>query len=108
MLILFDQGTPVPISRFLKSHTVKTAWQQGWDTLKNGELLEVAERAGFEVFVTPDKNMQYQQNLTGRRIAVVVLGSPQWPSVRLHIDRVIAAIEAAIPGAYVEVDITGE
>jgi hypothetical protein len=52
--------------------------------------------------------MQYQQNLTGRRIAVVVLGSPQWPSVRLHIERVIAAIEAATPGAYVEVDITGE
>lgn len=108
MLILFDQGTPVPIRGFLKGHTVKTAFQQGWATLKNGELLRAAENAGFDVFLTPDKNMQYQQNLMGRKGAVVVLGSPQWPCARFHIERIIAAVEAAKPGVYVEVDIPGE
>ena len=69
MLILFDQSTPVPIRKFLKSHTVKTAFQLGWATLKNSELLKAAEDAGFDVFITADKNMQYQQKLTGRKLA---------------------------------------
>jgi hypothetical protein len=59
-------------------HTVETAAQRGWDKLKNGELLEAAEEAGFAVLVTPDKNIRYQQNLLLRRIALVVLGNPQW------------------------------
>jgi hypothetical protein len=61
MLVLFDQGIPVPIRSFLIGHTVETAAQRGWDKLKNGELIEVAEGAGFEVLVTPDKNIRYQQ-----------------------------------------------
>jgi hypothetical protein len=92
MRVLFDQSTPVPIRPFLKGHNVRTAAQQGWDTLKNGELLNVAEEAGFEVFVTPDKNMRHQQNLEGRRIAIVVIGTPQWPALRLYVERVVAAI----------------
>src|SRR5437016_7865604 len=63
MLVLFDQSTPVPIRPSLKGHTVETAWQRGWDKLKNGDLLRAAEEAGFEVLVTPDKNIRYQQNL---------------------------------------------
>jgi hypothetical protein len=105
MLILFDQATPVPIRPFLKGHTVRTAAQQGWDTLKNGELLNAAEKAGFEMLVTPDKNMRYQQNLTGRKIAVVVITNPQWPILRLHVEKVVAAVNAATPGSYTEVDI---
>ena len=61
MLVLFDQGTPVPIRKFLKGHIVETAAQRGWDTLKNGELLRKAEEAGFNVLLTPDKNIRYQQ-----------------------------------------------
>ncbi len=49
MLVLFDQATPVPLRPFLKEHIVKTAWQQGWDRLRNGDLLRMAEDAGFEV-----------------------------------------------------------
>jgi len=64
MLVLFDQSTPVPIRNFLKGHTVETAWQRGWDKLKNGDLLRAAEEVGFEVLVTPDKNIRNQQNLT--------------------------------------------
>ena len=105
MLVLFDQGTPVPIRKFLTGHVVQTTAQRGWDELKNGELLKAAEAAGFEVFLTPDKNIRFQQNLTMRGIAVVVLGNPQWPVLRRHVDRVVAAVKAARPGTYVEVEI---
>jgi hypothetical protein len=105
MLVLFDQGTPVPIRPFPKEHTVQTASERGWDTLQNGELLKAAEAAGFNVLVTPDKNIRYQQNLTVRTIALVVLGNPQWPILRLRVDRVVAAVNAARPGSYTEVEI---
>jgi hypothetical protein len=105
MLILFDHGTPRGIARFLPGHSVTRARERGWETLSNGDLLAEAERAGFEVFVTADKNIQYQQNLTGRKIALVVLSTPQWPLVRVHTDKVAAAVNAATPGSYVEVQI---
>ena len=105
MFVLFDQGTPVPIRPFLKEHTVQTTAERGWDTLENGELLKAAEAAGFNVLVTRDKNIRYQQNLTVRIIALVVLGNPQWPILRLHIQRVVAAVNAARPGSYTEVEI---
>lgn len=72
MLILLDQGTPAPIRALLRGHEVQTAAQRGWDILKNGELLNAAEEAGFEVLVTPDKNIRHQQNLTTRKIAILV------------------------------------
>src|SRR5207302_9749561 len=81
MRILFDQGTPVQIRRSLEAHTVKTSREQGWSTLANGELLRVAEEAGFDVLLTTDKNIRFQQNLEGRRIAVVVLGNGLCPRV---------------------------
>ena len=105
MLVLFDQGTPVPIRPLLKGHTVRTAAKEGSDTLKNGDLLKVAEEAGYDVLLTPDKNMSYQQNLRGRKIAIVVIGNAQWPSLRPHVERVVAAVYAAMPGSYIVVDI---
>ncbi len=99
MLVLFDQGTPVPMRPFLIGHIVETAAQRGWDKLKNGELLEAAEEAGFEVLLTPDKNIRYQQNLALRKIAIVVLGNPQWPVLRRHVERVVLAVNAAQPGS---------
>ena len=105
MLVLFDQSTPVPIRPSLKGHTVETAWQRGWDKLKNGDLLRAAEEAGFEVLVTPDKNIRHQQNLRNYTIAIIVLGNPQWPVLRHHVDRVVAAVNAAKPGTYCEVEI---
>jgi predicted nuclease of predicted toxin-antitoxin system len=78
MRILFDQATPVPLRAYLSGHTVSTAAERGWDELRNGDLLTAAENAGFEVLVTTDKNMQYQQNLSTRRVAIVVLGKGNW------------------------------
>lgn len=105
MLILFDHVTPSGIARFLPAHTVTKAKDRGWDTLTNGDLLTEAERAGFDVLLTADKNMRYQQNLRGRRIAIIVLSTPQWPVVRLYVERVAAAVNAAKPGSYTEVEI---
>jgi hypothetical protein len=105
MLILFDHGTPAPLTSFLTGHIVKKTKELGWDTLNNGELLKVAEEAAFEIFLTTDKNIRYQQNLADRVIAIVVLSNSRWPVVRLHVDRVVAAIAAATPGTYTEVEI---
>jgi len=105
MRIIFDQATPVPIRSYLKGHLVRTAAQQGWDTLRNGDLLAAAEADGFDLLLTTDKNMRYQQRLAGRKIAVIVLGQQQWPLLRPHIDRVIAAVDACTPGSYAEVEI---
>jgi hypothetical protein len=79
MRVLFDQPTPVPIRRFLTGHSVRTAAQQQWAALKNGDLLTAAEEAGFEAFLTTDRNIRYQQDLASRSIAIVVIGVQQWP-----------------------------
>jgi hypothetical protein len=105
MRILFDHGTPRSIARWLHGHIVVEAIARGWDRLSNGELLKAAEEAGFDVLLSTDKNIQYQQNLTGRKIAVVILGNPQRPAVHRYIDRVVAAVNAATPGSYAAVDI---
>jgi hypothetical protein len=103
--ILFDQGSPAPLRESLRKHDISTAYERGWSTLKNGELLEAAEREGFEVFVTTDARLRYQQNLAGRKIAIVCLLSTSWP----RIQRVAASIAETIgdckPGSYVEVRI---
>jgi hypothetical protein len=72
MRVLFHQATPVPIRSYLEGHEIRTASQEGWGTLKNGELLAAAEAAGFDVLVTTDKNIRYQQDLSQRKIAIVV------------------------------------
>lgn len=108
MLILFDNGTPAPLRHALADHTVVEAIERGWDRLVNGELIAAAEAAGFEVLLTTDKNIRYQQNLTGRKIAFVVLGNQQWPTLRRYLDRVVTAVNAATPGSYCEVEIPFE
>jgi hypothetical protein len=78
MYILFDHGTPRGISRALQGHIVKEARAQGWDTLSNGDLLKAAEEAGFEVLLTTDTNLPHQQNLKGRKLAIVILSKNRW------------------------------
>jgi hypothetical protein len=84
---------------------VVTAFEQGWATLQNGELLHAAEQAGFDVLVTTDRNLWYQQNLTDRKIAIVVLSTTSWPRIQLGIEIVVRAVLAAQPCSYVEVEI---
>jgi hypothetical protein len=105
VLILFDHDAKGLI-RALPGHTVHTAQAKGWDTLSNGALLRVAEEAGFDVLLTTDGRIRYQQNLSARRIALVVLtGSIKWSGVRQHSDRIAAAVTAVTPGSYAEVEI---
>jgi hypothetical protein len=105
MLILLDHSTPAPLRDTLKGHEVVEAVERGWEKLANGDLLDAAEAAGFELFVTADKNIRYQQNLTSRKISIVVLGNAQWPVLRRYVERVVTAVSAATPGTYTEVDI---
>lgn len=105
MRILFDQGTPVPVRRYLGHHAVSLSAELGWSQIRNGDLLVTAEQAGFELLLTTDKNLRYQQNLKGRAIAIVVIGQSQCPRSCPHVQRVVDAIDAALPGSYAEVDI---
>jgi hypothetical protein len=102
---LFDQGTPVPLRESLSQHEVSTAYERGWATLENGDLLEAAEQEGFGVFVTTDKNLKHQQNLGGRRIAIVILTSTSWPRIQREIAAVIRAVNGATSGSYTEIQI---
>jgi len=102
MRILFDQGTPVPLRDSLPGHTVATAFEMNWSTLENGELLAEAERGGFQVFITTDQNLRYQQNLQNRQIAVLVLPTTRWPQIALHVADVLAAINRIRAGDYHE------
>jgi len=103
--VLFDQGTPVPLRRFLGQHDVSTAFERGWSQLRNGELLVEAESAGFAVFVTTDANLRYQQNLRTRNIAIVVLSTPSWPRIQRAMEAVIRAIDEAEPASFAEINI---
>jgi hypothetical protein len=104
-VLFFDHGTPRGIARSLENHTVREARAEGWDTLSNGELLKAAEDAGFDVLVTTDKNLRYQQNLAARKIAVVVLGKARGQLIKPVVPQVLAAIEAAQPGTFAVVQI---
>jgi len=87
----------------LGEHGVSTAYERGWLTLKNGDLLDAAEREGFEVLVTTDRNLRHQQNLRARNIAIVVLTTTSWPRIQRDIPAVVRAVDGAVPRSYVEV-----
>ena len=108
MLILLDNNAPRGLVRALANHTVTEARERGWATLKNGELLSVAEQAGFDVLPTADKNIRYQQNLKERKIAIVVLTQLRWSLVRKQLTEIAAALNAAVVGSFDEVEIRFE
>jgi hypothetical protein len=99
--ILFDKNVPVGARTFLPGHEVHTVVEMGWpDQLENGKLLEVAEQSGFDVMVTSDQNIRHQQDLEGRKLALVALGSNIWPVVQRHGAAITASVGAATPGSY--------
>jgi hypothetical protein len=102
MRILFDQGTPLPLRDHLKNHTVATVFELGWSTLENGRLLAAAETS-FDLFITTDQQIRYQQSLTGKQLAVLVLLTTNWPLIRASIAQIQVAIQEIKPGDYREV-----
>ncbi|MFQ5668847.1 MAG: hypothetical protein ACE5I7_20830 [Candidatus Binatia bacterium] len=104
--MLFDQGTPVPLRRALTTQTVSTAFEMGWAELENGQLLDVAE-ATFDVLITTDQNLRYQQNLTGRRLAILVVPTASWPVIKIHVAEVVAAVDELRAGEFRELSFSG-
>jgi len=105
MLVLLDHGVPRGIARALQLHTIKTARAQGWDTLNNGALLKAAEDAGFDVLLTADTNLPFQQNLEGRKLAIVIISKNRWSLVRPTMHKIVDAVNAAKPGTCIVVEI---
>jgi len=93
------------VREFLTHHEVATAFERGWSKLTNGELIDAAENDGFEILVTIDQNLRYQQNLTSRHIAIVVLSTTSWPRIQRAIAGVVRAINSASEGTLREVEI---
>lgn len=103
--VLFDKNMPVAVSRFLVGHKVCTILDMCWPSqIENGQLLLAAEAAGFDVMLTADQNIRYQQNLKGRELALVVLGSNIWPIVRLYAEEISLQVNSATPGSYAFID----
>ncbi|MDE2940314.1 MAG: hypothetical protein OXR67_15570 [Chloroflexota bacterium] len=103
MRILFDVNVPEPFRRYLTEHIVDTAEGKGWARIRNGDLLDNAERGGYEILITADQSMRYQQNMAHRQIAVIVLLSNRWPRVQLRIEDIRAALDGMKPGEVREV-----
>jgi predicted nuclease of predicted toxin-antitoxin system len=104
MKILFDQGTPVPLRNYLPNHIVETVYEKGWSNLKNGDLLTQAEAEEFEALITTDQHLRYQQNLSGRRLSVVVLLTTNWPRIKNNAALVVQAVDNLYLGSYEEID----
>lgn len=102
MRIFFDQGTPAPLRRALIGHDIATAFERGWGTLQNGELLRAVEAAGFEAIITTDQNLRYQQNLQDRRLAILVLLTTDWRLIRQHTEYIVVAVGGLAPRTYIE------
>jgi hypothetical protein len=106
MKIILDESVPQKLRLLIDGrHTVVTTWFQGWSGLKNGELLNAAEEAGFELFITADQELSYQQNLKNRKMAVLVLSTNNWDFIKAGIAQITAGIDAVKPGSYAEVEI---
>ena len=95
----------MPLRKALAGHAVETAFERGWSTLQNGLLIAAAEAAGFQVFVTTDRNLKYQQNLATRTIAIVVLLTTSWPRIERQLPLVVKAVDESTPIGYIEVRI---
>jgi hypothetical protein len=98
---LFDQGTPAPLRKTLAPHLVATAFEMGWAGVENGNLLAVAEKV-FDAFITTDNDPGYQQYLSGRRLAILVLPTTSWPEIQKHLGRIFDAVNVLKPGDFVE------
>jgi hypothetical protein len=98
--VLFDHNVPHKLRHALTDHAVTTADEMGWSTLENGQLLRAAEDAGFDVMITGDKNLSYQQNLRERKIALIVLSTNNWNIVKLNPQRVIATLALVTTGSF--------
>lgn len=102
--VCLDENLPHDLRPCLPQFDTYTAKYAGFAGLKNGKLLEAVENAGFEVLVTGDRTLHYEQNLHGRKLAIVSLSAQSWPVIELHVGRIVSAIEQATLGSFTQVD----
>lgn len=105
MRILFDQGTPVPLKLYLQGHSVETVFELGWSRLENGALLAQAEES-FDLLITTDQQLRYQQDLTLRKLSIIVLMTTSWPRIKLRVEEVVDVVEKIQVGEYCEIKLT--
>ena len=104
MKVLVDECVPLKLVRLLTGHTFATAQQKGWGGFQNGRLLALAEPE-FDLFLTSDRNLQYQQNLKGRKIAILLLSTNHWPTLQRQVPLVQAALDKIRPNEFVRAEI---
>jgi hypothetical protein len=102
--VLLDEDVPQKLARLLRGHEIHTVVGMEWGGIKNGELLTLIEREGFNVFLAGDKNMQDQQRLEDRSFAVLIMSAINWPVVRPHVLHISAAPDDARPGTVNTID----
>jgi hypothetical protein len=102
--ILIDECVPFPIRRLLIGHESITAQKQGWGGVKNGDLIRLAE-CEFDLFITSDQNLRYQQNLAGRRLPILVLSTNDLRRILAAAHLIAGAVEGIQPGQFVELEI---
>jgi hypothetical protein len=105
MRVLLDENLPQKLRLYLPPHQVFTTAYQGWAGLSNGALVDAAEGQGFDVLVTADQGLNYQQNLIGRKISLVVLSTNKNSLVLANVAKILGAIAASAPGRFSFVDI---
>ena len=104
MRIVFDQNVPRALGQFLIGHQVTRSAEMGWQELKNGDLIKAAEEKKFDLLVTCDRNLEYQQKVEGRKIAIVALSTNNWRVIRSRVREVVQAVDGARLGTYLSVD----
>ena len=105
MRILLDHCTPAPLRRHLAGHQVETAYEQGWSHLSNGELLAAAEQDGYQLLISTDQNLRYQQDLANRQLSIIVLLSTSWPRIQVRVSDIQTAVAEISQGDYVEISV---
>lgn len=108
MKVLLDENVPRPLKRMLVQHDVSTVGDIGLQGIRNGDLLNAAELHGFDVFVTCDKNMEYQQKVWARKMGVVLLSTNNWPLMRRYVETIRTFLVSARPGKFICIQCSGK
>ena len=103
MNIFFDQGVPAPLRTYMSEYSVDTAFEKGWHQLKNGDLLNHVEQSHYDIFITTDQNLKYQQSLAHRKVSIIVLSTTSWPKIKLETRLIIEAVNRANSNSFEEI-----
>jgi hypothetical protein len=104
MRVMLDECVPARLKQWLPDHAIATVTEMGWSGIKNGRLLRLLVEGAYEAFVTADKNLEYQQHVSGLPLAILVLPTNHWKSLQSHQTRLIQAFNRLQPGKVTRLD----